>query len=169
VSLEPTVATIHIRVQPEPIDTHAEQETLWRGNARVGALVTFVGIMRDLSGGAEVKAMTLEHYPGMTERALGAIANEAVRRWDLQGLTIVHRVGPLASQDPIVLVGVSSAHRREAFRACEFLIDYLKTRAPFWKKETTASGERWVEPRDVDEEAAGRWGQGPGGPTSSEP
>jgi len=121
--------------------------------------VTFVGLMRDLNAGEDVQAMTLEHYPGMTERALGAIAEEATRRWDLQGVTIVHRVGLLAPQDAIVLVGVASSHRGAAFHACEFLMDYLKTRAPFWKKELTGSGERWVEARDGDQEAAVRWGQ----------
>jgi molybdopterin synthase catalytic subunit len=163
------MATIRIEVRQDPVDLHAEHEALWRGNARVGALVSFVGIMRDLSEGVEVSSMTLEHYPGMTERALGAIAKEAARRWDLQGVTIVHRVGPLAPQDPIVLVGVASSHRGEAFRACEFLIDYLKTRAPFWKKETSDAGERWVESRQADEVAAGRWGEGSGGQRPSEP
>jgi molybdopterin synthase catalytic subunit len=133
---------IRIQVQLEPIDIAAEQEALWRGKTRVGALVSFVGLMRDLNEGVGVSAMTLEHYPGMTERALAAIADEAARRWDLEGIRIVHRVGPLKPQDPIVFVGVVSAHRGEAFRACELLIDYLKTRAPFWKKETTAEGER---------------------------
>jgi molybdopterin synthase catalytic subunit len=151
---------IRIQVQGEPIDLHGEQESLWRGNPRIGAAVTFVGLMRDLNAGEDVQAMTLEHYPGMTERALRAIAEEAARRWDLQGLTIVHRVGLLAPQDPIVLVGVASNHRGEAFQACEFLVDYLKTRAPFWKKERTQSGERWVEARQGDREAAVRWSQG---------
>ena len=163
------MATIRIEVRQDPLDIQAEQEALWRGSARVGAMVSFVGIMRDLNAGAEVSSMTLEHYPGMTERALGAIAEEAAGRWDLQGVTIVHRVGLLAPQDPIVFVGVASSHRGEAFRACEFLIDYLKTRAPFWKKETTRSGEWWVESRDADEAAAGRWGEGSGGPGPSEP
>lgn len=163
------MATIRIEVGKDPLDIQAEQQGLWRGNARVGALVSFVGIMRDLNAGAEVRSMTLEHYPGMTERALGAIAEEAARRWDLQGVAIVHRVGPLTPQDPIVFVAVASSHRGDAFRACEFLIDYLKTRAPFWKKETTGSGERWVESREADEAAAGRWGAGSGEPSPSEP
>lgn len=151
---------IRIQVQSEPIDVEAEQRGLWLGNPRVGAVVSFVGLMRDLNAGVEVLGMTLEHYPGMTERALTAIAEEAAARWDLAGVTIVHRVGPLAPQDPIVFVGVASGHRGEAFRACELLIDYLKTRAPFWKKETTGSGERWVESRRTDQEAAARWDQG---------
>jgi molybdopterin synthase catalytic subunit len=151
---------IRIQVQSEPIDVEAEQRALWLGNSRVGALVSFVGLMRDLNAGVEVQGMTLEHYPGMTERALAVIAEEAAARWDLSGLTIVHRVGALVPQDPIVFVGVASGHRGEAFRACELLIDYLKTRAPFWKKETTGSGERWVEARGADQEAAARWGEG---------
>lgn len=156
---EQSAVKIRIQVREGSIDLHGEQETLWRGNPRIGAVVTFVGLMRDLNAGEDVQAMTLEHYPGMTERALGAIAEEAVRRWDLQGLTIVHRVGLLTPQDAIVLVGVASGHRGNAFQACEFLMDYLKTRAPFWKKELTRSGERWVEARDGDQEAAVRWSQ----------
>jgi molybdopterin synthase catalytic subunit len=158
-----------IQIQVKPIDIGAEQEALWRGNPGVGALVSFVGLMRDINEGVGVSAMTLEHYPGMTERALAAIAEEAAGRWDLEGVSIVHRVGPLRPQDPIVFVGVVSAHRGEAFRACEFLIDYLKTRAPFWKKETTAAGERWVAARDLDDQAAGRWGQGSENAGPSEP
>jgi molybdopterin synthase catalytic subunit len=160
---------IRIQVQLEPIDIAAEQEALWRGKPRVGALVSFVGLMRDLNEGVAISAMTLEHYPGMTERALGAIAEEAAGRWDLEGIRIVHRVGLLRPQDPIVFVGVVSAHRGEAFRACELLIDYLKTRAPFWKKETTAAGERWVAARDLDDQAAGRWGSGSEDSGSSKP
>lgn len=148
-----------IQVQQVPIEVAAEQEALWRGLPQVGALVSFVGLMRDINAGDQVTAMTLEHYPGMTEKALEAIAAEAAARWDLEGLCIVHRVGPLTPQEPIVFVGVVSRHRTDAFRACEFLIDYLKTRAPFWKKETTAAGARWVEARDGDEAAAGRWAQ----------
>lgn len=147
-----------IRVQATPIEIAAEQEALWRGRPQVGALVTFVGLMRDIHASEAISAMTLEHYPGMTERALAAIATEAAARWELEGIRIVHRVGPLIPQDPIVFVGVAGQHRGEAFRACEFLIDYLKTRAPFWKKETTAAGERWVEPRETDVQAADRWG-----------
>jgi molybdopterin synthase catalytic subunit len=149
---------IDIRVQGEPFDIFAEQEALWRGRPQVGALVTFLGLMRDINEGDQVAEMTLEHYPGMTEKALMAIAREAAERWLLTGIRIVHRVGRLRPQDPIVLVAVSSRHRGDAFRACELIIDYLKTRAPFWKKETTADGERWVETRAADDEAAGRWG-----------
>ncbi len=151
------MAMISIQVQQQPFQIVAEQEALWRGKPQVGALVTFVGLMRDINADREVSAMTLEHYPGMTEKALEAITAEAAERWDLLGLRIVHRVGLLTPQEPIVFVGVVSRHRTEAFRACEFLIDYLKTRAPFWKKETTPDGEHWVEARATDEAAAGRW------------
>jgi molybdopterin synthase catalytic subunit len=153
---------IDIRIQSEPFDPAIEQERLWRGRPKVGALVSFLGLMRDLNEGETVARMTLEHYPGMTEKALQRIAEEAAARWSLDGIRILHRVGALAPQDPIVLVAVTSAHRGDAFRACEFLIDYLKTRAPFWKKETTASGERWVDARDGDAAAAERWAAGVG-------
>ena len=146
-----------IQVQIEPFDLAAEQEALWRGNARVGALVSFVGLMRDLNDGVGVSRLTLEHYPGMTEKALAVIADEAAARWQLEGVTLIHRVGTFEPQDPIVFVGVVSPHRGDAFRACEFIIDYLKTRAPFWKKEQTDAGERWVEARESDTVAAGRW------------
>lgn len=146
-----------VSVQSEPFDIAAEQDRLRAGNPRIGALVTFVGLMRDLSDGEAVESMLLEHYPAMTERALGDIVAEAGRRWDLLGVRVVHRVGELRPQDPIVLVAVAAVHRGEAFRACEFLIDYLKTRAPFWKKERTAEGERWVDARDSDAEAEARW------------
>ena len=136
---------IHIRVQPEPFDLTAEQQAIYRGNPSIGGLVTFVGLMRDINEGDQVTRMVLEHYPGMTEQALQQIAGEAAARWGLEGIRVIHRVGELQPQDPIVLVAVASRHRGEAFRACEFLIDYLKTKAPFWKKEITGDGERWVE------------------------
>ncbi len=148
---------IDVRVQAEPFDIAAEQEDLWRGRPQVGALVSFVGLMRDTNQGDRVSRMMLEHYPGMTEKALIAIAEEAGRRWDLQGIRVLHRVGDLRPQDPIVLVAVTSAHRGEAFRACEFLIDYLKTRAPFWKKEITDQSEYWLDSRATDAAAAKRW------------
>jgi len=148
---------IDVRVQAEPFDIAAEQEALWRGRPQVGALVTFMGLMRDMNQGERVNRMLLEHYPGMTEKALIAIAEEAAKRWDLQGIRIRHRVGDLRPQDPIVLVAVTSAHRGEAFRACELLIDYLKTRAPFWKKEFTDQGGHWLDSRIADEAAARRW------------
>lgn len=148
---------IDIRVQPEPFDISAEQQELFLGRPHIGALVTFVGLMREMNEGDQVSRMVLEHYPGMTEKALTAIAEEAAARWDLQGIRILHRVGELKPQDPIVLVAVTSSHRGDAFRACELLIDYLKTRAPFWKKEITDGGERWVSSRVTDGEAASRW------------
>jgi molybdopterin synthase catalytic subunit len=146
-----------IRIQEQPFDLAAEQQTLWAGQPQTGALVSFVGLMRDINEGAAIRRMTLEHYPGMTEKALRAIAEEAARRWPIEAVRIVHRVGTLEPQDAIVLVAVTARHRGDAFRACELLIDYLKTRAPFWKKEVTAAGERWVEARDSDADAAGRW------------
>ena len=146
------------RIQCGPFDPAAELEALRAGNPAIGAVVTFLGLMRDLNEGERVEAMALEHYPGMTEKALMAIAEEAARRWSLDRVRILHRVGALAPQEPIVLVAVTSAHRGDAFRACEFLIDYLKTRAPFWKKESTSSGDHWVEARETDGAAADRWG-----------
>jgi molybdopterin synthase catalytic subunit len=146
-----------IRVQTEPFDLNAEVAALYRDNPAVGAVASFLGVTRDVNAGLGVRGMTLEHYPGMTERALENIVREAEARWPLLGGTVIHRVGPLAPTDPIVLVAVASAHRREAFQACEFIMDYLKTRAPFWKKEVTPAGERWVDARDSDDDAADRW------------
>lgn len=146
-----------IRVQTEPFDLAAEVTALYRDNPAVGAVASFLGVTRDVNAGLGVHTMTLEHYPGMTERALEKIVREAEQRWHLLGVTVIHRVGPLAPTEPIVLVAVASAHRGEAFQACEFIIDYLKTRAPFWKKELTPQGERWVDARDSDETAAARW------------
>jgi len=121
-------------------------------------VVSFIGLMRDLNQGDQVTSMTLEHYPGMTEKALADIVGEAGTRWELEAVRLIHRVGEVRPQDPIVLVAVASAHRGEAFRACEFIIDYLKTRAPFWKREQTADGSaRWVEARVSDDEAADAW------------
>lgn len=148
---------IEVRVLTEPFDVTAEQEALWRDQPKVGALVSFLGLMRDMNEGVAVMRMTLEHYPGMTEKALAAIAKEAAGRWSVRDIRILHRVGELRPRDPIVLVAVTSAHRGEAFRACEFLIDYLKTKAPFWKKEVTDEGERWVDARDSDGDAAAHW------------
>lgn len=151
-----------MRVQTADFDVGAELEALRGGDPRVGAVAAFVGTVRDLNDGADVGALTLEHYPGMTEQALEEICAQARARWDLIGTLVVHRVGPLRPADRIVLVGVTSAHRGEAFAACEFVMDYLKTRAPFWKKERTPQGERWVEARDSDDAAAARWSV-PGG------
>lgn len=150
----------HVRVQEGPFDAGREIAALTEGRRDVGAVATFVGLVRELNEGAAVSRMTLEHYPGMTERALADICDEAARRWDLIDMRVVHRVGPLDPGDAIVLVAVAGAHRGEAFAACEFIMDFLKTRAPFWKKEETPSGPRWVEARASDDEAAGRWSGG---------
>lgn len=149
--------SIDIRVQENPFDPSAEQDRLRQGRPDIGAMVAFVGLMRDINENRGVAAMTLEHYPGMTERALMAISKQAAGRWEVDSIRIVHRVGRVLPEDPIVLVAVTSRHRTEAFRACEFLIDFLKTRAPFWKKEETEQGEQWVEARHSDSTAAGRW------------
>ena len=147
----------YISIQTEVFDAAEEEQKLRRGNPRIGAVVSFLGLMRDLNDGDQVHTMTLEHYPGMTEKALAAIVDEAEQRWDLEGVRVIHRVGELRPEEPIVLVMVASRHRGEAFRACEFVIDYLKTRAPFWKKEVTPEGERWVEARHSDKDAESRW------------
>ena len=145
------------RVQEADFDTGKELEALMGGRSDVGAVASFVGIVRDANDGARVSGMTLEHYPGMTEKALESICAEARARWDLTGTLVIHRVGPLRPGDRIVLVAVSSAHRGDAFAACEFIIDYLKTRAPFWKREDTPEGPRWVEARSSDDTAAEKW------------
>ncbi|MDD2665085.1 MAG: molybdopterin synthase catalytic subunit MoaE [Dechloromonas sp.] len=146
-----------VRVQAADFDVGAELTALRAGDARVGALASFVGLVRDINDGARVAGMTLEHYPGMTEKALEAIVAEAKGRWDIYDALVIHRVGPLAPCDQIVLVAVTSAHRGESFAACEFIMDYLKTRAPFWKKEATPDGGRWVDARETDDSAALRW------------
>jgi molybdopterin synthase catalytic subunit len=146
-----------VRVQTADFDVSAELAALRAGDARVGAVAAFVGTVRDVNAAASVSAMTLEHYPGMTEKALAAIVAEAKARWRIFDALVVHRVGDLGPTDQIVLVGVTAAHRGDAFAACEFIIDYLKTRAPFWKKEETPAGARWVEARSADDEAAARW------------
>jgi molybdopterin synthase catalytic subunit len=146
-----------VRVQREDFDVGRELESLGRGRVDVGAVASFVGLVRDANDGHAIDGMTLEHYPGMTEKALEEIVREAHSRWDLIDALVIHRVGPLRPGERIVLVGVASAHRGEAFAACEFIMDYLKTRAPFWKREETAHGARWVEARASDDDAAGRW------------
>ncbi len=146
-----------VRVQAEDFDAGRELDALTRGRTDVGALASFVGLVRDVSGESAVRSMTLEHYPGMTERSLEEILREAAARWDLLDTLVIHRIGPLAPGERIVLVGVTSAHRGDAFAACEFIMDYLKTRAPFWKREDTPEGSRWVEARASDDSAAGRW------------
>ena len=146
-----------VRVQTGDFDVGAEMAAMRRGNPKIGAIASFVGVVRDLNEGADVAEMTLEHYPGMTEKALGEILAEARARWDIYDALIVHRVGTLKPTDQIVLVVVASGHRGDAFQACEFLMDYLKTRAPFWKKERTPEGGRWVDARRADDAAADRW------------
>jgi molybdopterin synthase catalytic subunit len=146
-----------VRVQTADFDVARELAALRGGDPRVGAVAAFIGTVRDISDGSAVAGLTLEHYPGMTEKALAAIVDEARSRWDILDALVIHRVGPLAPTDQIVLVGVTSAHRGEAFAACEFIMDYLKTRAPFWKKEATPDGARWVEARASDDDAAARW------------
>ncbi|MEP6942280.1 MAG: molybdopterin synthase catalytic subunit MoaE [Betaproteobacteria bacterium] len=146
-----------VRVQREEFDVAREIADLRAGNARIGAVAAFIGIVRDVNDGDDVRTLTLEHYPGMTEKALEVIVADARGRWDVFDVRIIHRVGTLAPTDPIVLVLVASAHRGDAFSACEFVMDYLKTRAPFWKKEATPQGERWVEARERDDDAAARW------------
>lgn len=146
-----------IAVQEAEFDLAAEIAALYRANPGVGAVASFLGLVRDVNDGQGVSAMTLEHYPGMTEKALMDIVEQARGRWGVLDACVIHRVGPLRPTDPIVLVAVASAHRGDAFAACEFIMDFLKTRAPFWKKETTPQGEHWVDARESDEAAAARW------------
>ncbi len=146
-----------IAVQEAEFDLAAEVAALYRANPRVGAVASFLGLVRDINDGEGVSAMTLEHYPGMTEKALADIVEQARARWEVLDACVIHRVGPLRPTDPIVLVAVASGHRGDAFAACEFIMDFLKTRAPFWKKETTPSGEKWVDARESDDAAAARW------------
>jgi molybdopterin synthase catalytic subunit len=146
-----------VRIQTKDFDAGAEIAALRRDDPKVGAVASFIGLCRDASDGDVVTKMTLEHYPGMTEKALEGIITEAKGRWNIMDALIVHRVGELKPTDQIVLVVVTGAHRGEAFSACEFIMDYLKTRAPFWKKEETPRGARWVEARASDDEAAQRW------------
>jgi molybdopterin synthase catalytic subunit len=146
-----------IRIQEQDFDLSIEVKRLRENDARVGAIVTFIGTVRDMNDGSKVKGMTLEHYPGMTEKSLEEIIKQARSRWDLYKMLVIHRVGPLLPEDQIVLVAVTSAHRGEAFAACEFIMDYLKTAAPFWKKEETPTGSKWVDARVTDDAAMARW------------
>jgi molybdopterin synthase catalytic subunit len=146
-----------IRVQSAVFDPGAELNALHAANTGVGAVVGFVGYVRDFNDGLDVRGMFLEHYPGMTEKALAKIVVEAEQRWPLLKVEVLHRIGALEPGEPIVFVGVASAHRQAAFEACDFVMDYLKTRAAFWKKEDTVDGPRWVEGRDSDKAAARRW------------
>ena len=148
-----------VRIQHEDFDVGREIAQLRQGNPQIGAVASFVGVVRDLNEGSAVATMTLEHYPGMTEKAVSKIIDEAKGRWQVYDALVIHRIGTLAPLDQIVLVVVTSAHRGDAFAACEFIMDYLKTQAPFWKKEETPGGARWVEARASDEEAAQRWRQ----------
>ncbi len=145
-------------VQATDFDLGVEVAALRAQDAGVGAVCAFVGTVRDRNEGQAIAAMELEHYPGMTEKAIEAMIDEAHRRFDIRGVKVIHRVGPLALKDQIVLVAVTSAHRGQSFQACEFLMDYLKTQAPFWKKEQTPAGARWVDARVTDDAALARWG-----------
>ncbi len=147
-----------VRVQVEAFDPGVEVNAMHAAHVGVGAVVSFVGYVRDFNDGLEVSGMFLEHYPGMTEKALSKIVGEAEQRWPLLKVEVLHRIGALDPGEPIVFVGVASAHRQAAFDACNFIMDYLKTRAPFWKKEQTGAGERWVEGKASDGDAAERWG-----------
>jgi molybdopterin synthase catalytic subunit len=147
-----------IRVQTQDFDLTAEVAQLRAADPRIGAIVTFTGTVRDINDGTSVAEMELEHYPGMTERALEDIVAQARVRWSIFDALVIHRVGPLKPLDQIVLVAVTAAHRGEAFAACEFIMDYLKTQAPFWKKEQTPNGARWVDARVADDKALTKWG-----------
>lgn len=149
-----------IRVQEADFDVGNELEAMTAGNTRVGGLCSFVGLVRDMQAAGTVHAMTLEHYPGMTEKALADIEAEAQARWPLEASLIIHRYGRMEPGDRIVLVAAASPHREAAFEACHFLIDWLKTKAPFWKREETPDGAQWVDARDSDDVAAERWGRG---------
>ena len=147
----------HVQIQQAAFDVGAVNDELRAASASVGAVATFVGVCRDVNEGDTVSEMWLEHYPGMTERSIRGIVASARRRFDIMDCWVIHRVGRLRPRDPIVLVAVSSAHRGDAFAACEFIMDFLKTRAPFWKKECTPDGERWVDARSSDQSARARW------------
>ena len=157
-----------VSVQAEDFDLSAEVAALRAGDAGVGAVAAFVGTVRDRNDGAGVASLELEHYPGMTEASIEAMIDEAMRRFEIRAARVVHRIGRLAPMDQIVLVAVTSSHRGQAFRACEFLMDYLKTQAPFWKKEAGEGGSRWVDARVSDDEALARWGIVPGNAAPSE-
>lgn len=146
-----------VRILEEAFDPTEEISRLSRTDNSMGAVVSFIGTMRDLNEGDNVSSMTLEHYPGMTEKALQQIIVDARSQWELGEVTVIHRVGKILPSDPIVLVAVTSVHRGEGFDACEFIIDFLKTRAPFWKKEITDNGKRWVDARESDELATDQW------------
>jgi molybdopterin synthase catalytic subunit len=148
---------VTVRVQTADFDAGAEIAALRRGNPRIGAVASFIGVVRDVNEDKAVSEMTLEHYPGMTEKAIEAIIGQARSRWNVLDARVIHRIGKLRPTDQIVLVAIASEHRGDAFAACEFIMDYLKTRAPFWKKEQAGTGARWVEARETDGVAAERW------------
>jgi molybdopterin synthase catalytic subunit len=150
--------TARVSVQTQDFNLADEVSALRANDTRVGAVCSFIGTVRDRSEGAEVSSMELEHYPGMTEKAIESMIDETQRRFDIYGARVIHRVGLLQPMDQIVMVAVTSAHRGESFKACEFLMDYLKTQAPFWKKEQTPGGARWVDARVADDAALQRWG-----------
>ncbi|SQD77485.1 molybdopterin synthase catalytic subunit MoaE [Moritella yayanosii] len=145
-----------IQIQTEDFDLATEYAALGKSHS-TGAIVTFIGKVRDFNQGDSVSGLTLEHYPGMTEKSLAKILIEAETRWSIQGVKVIHRIGELALGEQIVFVGVASMHRGDAFQACEFIMDYLKTQAPFWKKEATQAGSHWVDARETDTTAADRW------------
>ena len=146
-----------VRIQSEDFDAGAEMDALRRGDPSIGAIASFIGLVRDVNEGDRVSEMTLEHYPGMTHKALERIVDDAKSRWNIIDVLVIHRIGTLRPTDQIVLVVVTGTHRGEAFAACEFVMDYLKTQAPFWKKEQTGAGSRWVDARTSDDTAAQRW------------
>jgi len=148
---------VQVRVQTEDFDVGAEMRAIRQGNPKIGAVASFVGLVRDMSDHGRISEMLLEHYPGMTEKALENIVSQAQSRWDLIDALVIHRYGVLRPTDQIVLVMVASSHRGDAFSACEFIMDYLKTGAPFWKRESTDEGARWVAARESDDVAAERW------------
>ncbi len=147
-----------VSIQTDDFDLGQEVATLRAGDSRVGAVCTFTGTVRDCNDGLNVSSMELEHYPGMTEKAIEAMVDEAVARFAVYGVRVIHRVGLLQPLDQVVMVAVTSAHRGTSFQACEFLMDYLKTQAPFWKKEQTPEGARWVDARVADDAALAKWG-----------
>ena len=148
---------IHIQIQHDDFDLNAEYQRLRRENPQAGAIVTFTGLVRDFNAEGAVTGIVLEHYPGMTEKTLQRIADEAIARWSVEGLTIIHRIGAIGGSEQIVLVGVASRHRRESFAAAEFVMDFLKTEAPFWKRERSLDGEQWVDAKASDQRARERW------------
>ena len=147
-----------VSIQLEDFDLSAEVQALRQSDKRIGAVCSFVGTVRDRNDGANISSMELEHYPGMTEKAIEAMIDEATKRFDIFAARVVHRIGLLQPLDQVVLVAVTSAHRGESFKACEFLMDYLKTQAPFWKKEQALDGARWVDARVTDDAALAKWG-----------